>query len=465
MTCQIRKLTRDVLKPVSASLQQLLVDDNKLRNLDPNTFSDLQKLKILDLSKNAISKITASSFGSLPQLQVLRLSGNYIHSLDSVNFEFFPKLIKLDLAENMVSHFPESVLVSGVVDLFFAANSLRNLPAKKLCKMTSLQNLGVEDNPIFCDCSLRDLHICAPRLQIHGKCLEPLDVEGKSIGELSQCAASVTSSTLSAHSFASPRLTHSKLAALQASPPPFSQVSDFQAQGPSSSTPDLMILVHENLAPKKIRTDLSSTTRLTMPSHDNDDDDDSNHDEIVRTLIASKILKKGLQIVASSTEKVIVSHTKEANLTRYENISEAVHGLNESKLLNESEGQLKVSEIKLNELKSVTSKSSTQLDVTDSYLHNEGSSQSPSAAPIIATQLQSGAGDITIAVFITTALMIGFIAGVWFYRKNTQSGSYNPVRSPAEPVQGSIIQMEPVVVQKAAVPNKKRTYMTVENHQ
>lgn len=177
---------------VKATLQQLLLNDNQLRQLSAEAFTDMPMLEVLDLRRNMINNISADSLRNLPRLQKLQLSGNYISSLGHVLLQSLPMLAELDLSENIISQFPDSLLASNVSQLDLSVNNLHQLPGELLCHMGSLQHLALEDNPVICDCSLRMLRKCLPSLQLSGTCAAPADVEGQNLEVLTECAPSMS---------------------------------------------------------------------------------------------------------------------------------------------------------------------------------------------------------------------------------------------------------------------------------
>ena len=82
------------------SLEELEVWDNKIRQLHPNTFLGLSRLRRLDLDKNSISEIRREMFSHTPKLEALHLGENNIVTLFADTFKDLPNLRLLNLDHN-----------------------------------------------------------------------------------------------------------------------------------------------------------------------------------------------------------------------------------------------------------------------------------------------------------------------------------------------------------------------------
>ncbi|NXI93905.1 LRC19 protein, partial [Psophia crepitans] len=116
------------------NLTELYLNENRITVLHNNSFCNLTKLVILDISNNYISTVHKAAFAGLNQLSVLNLSYNSITQLDSDVFSSLKSLTVLNLQYNFLKYFHIK-------------------PSFKLIKIV------LAGNPWTCSCDLLDLHI------------------------------------------------------------------------------------------------------------------------------------------------------------------------------------------------------------------------------------------------------------------------------------------------------------------
>eukprot|EP00102_Acyrthosiphon_pisum_P022727 XP_016659937.1 PREDICTED: peroxidasin homolog isoform X2 [Acyrthosiphon pisum] len=153
-------------------LKTLTLDYNEISYLKNGVFANLSKLQALSLDKNKIENIETGVFNNLTSLQYLFLERNQIHKLD---LEMFKGLIKLDILD--LSH-----------------NMIRNIPPGIFDSLTSLSLLKLDHNPLRCDCNnllfVNALKKNYPQLDVFGDydslCLFPVEMSEKSLKELTE---------------------------------------------------------------------------------------------------------------------------------------------------------------------------------------------------------------------------------------------------------------------------------------
>ncbi len=108
--------------------------------IEPGTFSSLQKLKNLNLTKNSLIKIPSSE--DLQNIEHLNLSENRIGSIGHVFIQKNTRLIMLDLSGNRLTELPaNSFLGLGALrSLNFAHNEHRN-SRRCICWFSELDQL------------------------------------------------------------------------------------------------------------------------------------------------------------------------------------------------------------------------------------------------------------------------------------------------------------------------------------
>lgn len=124
---------KDILQSF-INLTELYLNENMITLLYNNSFCNLTKLIILDISNNQISTVQKAAFAGLNQLLMLNLSYNMITQLDSDVFTSLNSLTVLNLHYNLLKSFD-------------IKSSL------KLIKIV------LAENPWTCSCDLLDLQI------------------------------------------------------------------------------------------------------------------------------------------------------------------------------------------------------------------------------------------------------------------------------------------------------------------
>nr|AVK72306.1 slit1 protein [Isodiametra pulchra] len=128
----VARLLVDIPENLPPEATELILSDNRIRNINRKSFQNLRHLKILDLSDNAILTIPDNTFSDLIKLESLNLVDNYIKCVGSKAFHGLVSLRFLSLTTNMISQIAEE--------------SFEDLH--------SLTHLYLGDNPLFCDCDL-----------------------------------------------------------------------------------------------------------------------------------------------------------------------------------------------------------------------------------------------------------------------------------------------------------------------
>lgn len=132
------------------ALKKLVLEDNKLSNLDNDTFISAPNLEGLFLSGNQIEHIDEDAFRGAHQLIRLELRNNMLSELDLVVFKNTEKLSFLDLSRNKIEFVDnlEFRSLKNLLDLNLNDNSIVNIGSEPFAYMPKISSLSLENNEI-----------------------------------------------------------------------------------------------------------------------------------------------------------------------------------------------------------------------------------------------------------------------------------------------------------------------------
>lgn len=151
-------------------IKNLSLKDNKISKISPSDFSNLAKLKKLDISYNSIVNLpllervdsslmslnlSGNLFSSFPfqlnsftGLTHLNLSNNRIKSFKDEDFSTLDQLESLDLSNNSITYLPPSIgQLKNLKVLILSGNDISYLP-KEFENLVNLETLELSGNPI-----------------------------------------------------------------------------------------------------------------------------------------------------------------------------------------------------------------------------------------------------------------------------------------------------------------------------
>ncbi|KAG5681176.1 hypothetical protein PVAND_010634 [Polypedilum vanderplanki] len=122
----------------------LKLNNNKLTKVDQFVFRELYELQALNLESNQIEMIAQNAFIDLRNLHQLLLSNNQLKVIESKHFAGLYSLNQLILESNEISNIHPTAfdhLINSVVDLSLNDNKLKRIPdsIKKIEKFTSFR--------------------------------------------------------------------------------------------------------------------------------------------------------------------------------------------------------------------------------------------------------------------------------------------------------------------------------------
>ena len=118
----LEAIPANAFKFAGTALKKLYLSHNSIKHIDPNAFTNLSHLEILDISHNHLVHLNDYTFKPLKNLQFLTMYRNQFQNLSEYLFQSNKKLISLDISQN---------------------NQLEPLPAQLFNGLTSLSNLSL----------------------------------------------------------------------------------------------------------------------------------------------------------------------------------------------------------------------------------------------------------------------------------------------------------------------------------
>lgn len=139
------------------NLQKIYLKKSNIKYLHRETFKNLKILVELDLSENLIEQLDKQTFSGNDRLRILYLYSNPIKILIADQFPVLPYLRTIDLHECEIGSIDETSFSN--VDLLeylnLKQNALQTLPGNVFTHMKNLKTLLIDENPWNCDCKLK----------------------------------------------------------------------------------------------------------------------------------------------------------------------------------------------------------------------------------------------------------------------------------------------------------------------
>lgn len=161
----IKHLPNGLFKPVK-NLKSLILDKNLIDNLNELTFDGLfTSLMNISLQNTKLKSNNLISLKYFQKLERIKLGFN---DLDQIDWSLFAlnmhsTLSNLDLQNNRINQIlfdqvNSSSIMQNLLELDLSNNKLCEFDSNLLDKMPKLKNLGLSQNPLYCDCNLLALY-------------------------------------------------------------------------------------------------------------------------------------------------------------------------------------------------------------------------------------------------------------------------------------------------------------------
>jgi len=153
------------------NLRQLYADENQIETLSADTFSGASNLVNIEMNKNKVKSLPVGIFDPLKSNSQLKieLSGNYLTEIPNGLFTKLTEFQFILAEKNLLTKIGDTAF-QGVraMAINIQGNQITEL-LKSTFEGAQLQILQADDNPIRCQCSLKDLHGLAD--QMTGTCI------------------------------------------------------------------------------------------------------------------------------------------------------------------------------------------------------------------------------------------------------------------------------------------------------
>ncbi|CAB3373221.1 Hypothetical predicted protein [Cloeon dipterum] len=160
---------------------------NKIKEIQPGAFVNLNELITLLLNNNQITRLQNGVFSGLEELKHLYLYKNRIKDIESDVFKGLPRLEQLYLHFNKIEKLAPGLLsdLPLLERLFLQHNKLKKIPLGAFKNLVSLERLRLDSNALVCDCEMAWLvKLLKEEMKdtyTAGHCQLPVDMQGKSL--------------------------------------------------------------------------------------------------------------------------------------------------------------------------------------------------------------------------------------------------------------------------------------------
>ncbi|KAM0681000.1 hypothetical protein GINT2_000783 [Glugoides intestinalis] len=140
----------DLLFDDLTNLESLRLQDNNIKELQPNIFNNLQKLESLNLSDNKLTELPSCVFDGLVNLKSLWLPNNNIKELQPNIFNNLQKLEYIRLYSNKLTEIPSCVFdgLVNLIELWLEYNNIKELQPNIFNKLQKLEYLNLCGNKL-----------------------------------------------------------------------------------------------------------------------------------------------------------------------------------------------------------------------------------------------------------------------------------------------------------------------------
>ncbi|XP_072451705.1 SLIT and NTRK-like protein 4 [Chiloscyllium punctatum] len=171
----------------------LQLGNNKLQEIQAGAFRGLTHLKQLHLNNNELQLLRADMFLGLENLEYLQADYNLIRVIEKGTFNKMHRLKVLILNDNLISSLPDNIFrFASLTHLDLRGNRLQNIPYIGVLEhIGRIVQFQLEDNPWNCSCQLLALASWLENMPYHlyigdPACETPAQLNGRRLKEMTQ---------------------------------------------------------------------------------------------------------------------------------------------------------------------------------------------------------------------------------------------------------------------------------------
>ncbi|XP_005187509.1 leucine-rich repeat neuronal protein 1 [Musca domestica] len=144
--------------PVLKNLASLNLNRNLIKSIQNKALMNFSRLTTLSLQHNQIDVLQDHAFYGLGSLETLDLSYNGIVAISSASLQHLTRLKTLDLTHNFLRALTSDLIkpLPSLVELRLSGNDISIVAKHALDGARELKTLVMEENPLSCDCTIRE---------------------------------------------------------------------------------------------------------------------------------------------------------------------------------------------------------------------------------------------------------------------------------------------------------------------
>ncbi|XP_075167182.1 leucine-rich tendon-specific protein [Haematobia irritans] len=144
--------------PVLKNLASLNLNRNLIKSIQNKALMNFSRLTTLSLRHNQIDVLQDHAFYGLGSLETLDLSYNGIVAISSASLQHLTRLKTLDLTHNFLRALTSDLItpLPSLVELRLSGNDISIVAKHALDGARELKTLVMEENPLSCDCTMRE---------------------------------------------------------------------------------------------------------------------------------------------------------------------------------------------------------------------------------------------------------------------------------------------------------------------
>ncbi len=129
--------------------ESLFLNNNFLSEIESYTFKKLNMVRFIDLSFNRLQLVDLNTFTGLSNLKIFKLNNNLISSITDNSFSTLSQLIEIDLSYNRLSTINKGTFngLNSIEKISLKSNQIISFDIDSLSKLSNLKIIDVDRNP------------------------------------------------------------------------------------------------------------------------------------------------------------------------------------------------------------------------------------------------------------------------------------------------------------------------------